>query len=227
MKTVAEIKMAIGQPDKIILSLFDYSGSWSKPYREAGYRVIQIDTQLGFDILTWDYQLIPREDVIGVLAAPPCTDFASSGAQYWPKKDKDGTTLYSLQLIEKTLEIIDYFQPKFWALENPVGRLRRILAGGIKSTEGTLSIPDKLRKVLKSKPHIWNPCDFGDPWTKKTLLWGQFNIPKTSPVKPISFSEQGSWTQVLGGKGIQTKRLRSMTPKGFARAFFNANSGKT
>lgn len=35
---------------KVILSLFDYSGSWSKPYRDAGYDVVQVDLKLGDDI---------------------------------------------------------------------------------------------------------------------------------------------------------------------------------
>lgn len=30
-----------------ILSLCDYSGSWSQPYRDAGYEVIQVDLQWG------------------------------------------------------------------------------------------------------------------------------------------------------------------------------------
>lgn len=37
---------------KTILSLFDYSGHWSKPYKDAGYDVYQCDIKLGIDILT-------------------------------------------------------------------------------------------------------------------------------------------------------------------------------
>ena len=36
--------------DKIILSLCDYSGAWSRPYQEAGYDVVQIDLALGQDV---------------------------------------------------------------------------------------------------------------------------------------------------------------------------------
>ena len=31
-----------------------------------------------------------HDDIDGILAAPPCTDFTSAGAQYWAQKDKDG-----------------------------------------------------------------------------------------------------------------------------------------
>lgn len=104
------------------------------------------------------------------------------------------------------LDIIDHYQPVFWALENPVGRLRR------------------LRAARFREPRlIFNPCDYGDPYTKKTLLWGRFNLPKRSPVEPVKVCAQGSWIQRLGGKSDRTKLLRSMTPPGFARAFFRAN----
>ena len=39
-----------------LLSLFDYTGNWSRPYREAGWHVVQIDILLGQDILEWDYR---------------------------------------------------------------------------------------------------------------------------------------------------------------------------
>ena len=80
---------------KTILSLFDYSGNWPKPYLDAGYNVVQVDIKHGQDVLEIDAQwLLDNDlaDVHGILAAPPCTDFAGSGAQYWPAKDTDGRT---------------------------------------------------------------------------------------------------------------------------------------
>ena len=60
-----------------ILSLCDFTGSWSRPYREAGYHVVQVDLQHGQDV-----RLLRRlaEPVHGILAAPPCTHFSRSGA---------------------------------------------------------------------------------------------------------------------------------------------------
>ena len=186
--------------NKIILSFFDYSGNWPKYYREAGYEVYSLDIKNGFDILELDVynDIIPLGKIHGILAAPPCTDFAGSGAQYWKQKDLDGRTDASLKLIDKVLEIIEVCQPCWWALENPVGRLQ------------------KLRPQL-GKPWYFNPCDFGDPYTKKTGLWGNFNkdLAKT-PVKP----DPNNWIMKLGGKSERTKELRSMTPLGFAKAFF-------
>lgn len=186
---------------KVVLSLFDFSGNWSKPYKDAGYEVYQVDIKHGLDILDLNQSDFPFQSVHGVLAAPPCTDFASSGAQYWKQKDLDGRTAASLALIDKTLEIVEWFQPEWWALENPVGRL------------------SKLRPML-GNPLYFQPHWFGDPWTKKTGLWGIFNkdLPRTD-VEP----DPNSWIMKLGGKSERTKELRSMTPPGFAKAFFSAN----
>jgi hypothetical protein len=59
---------------------------------------------------------------------------------------------------------------------------------------------------------------------KRRGYGGVFNVPETNPVEPIKYSSQGSWTQLLGGKSERTKELRSMTPEGFAEAFFKANN---
>lgn len=194
-------------PVYTILSLFDYTGNWSKPYRDNGYKVIQIDIKLGTDILTFNYQAIP--EVYGILCAVPCTDFAVSGARWFAEKDRDGRTQKSIELVKKSLEIINYFNPHFWALENPVGRIHKL-------------IPQLGKPLL-----IFNPCDYGDAYTKKTCLWGKFNIPIENPVQPVYHYSAGKksshlWKK-LGGKSEKTKELRSQTPMGFARAFYEAN----
>jgi len=200
---------------RLILSLFDYSGNWSLPYRDAGHCVIMVDIKHGVDVLRIDKEWIQQKIAVssftgrvdGILAAPPCTDFSGSGAQYWPAKDADGRTAASLALIDKTLEIVEICNPDWWALENPVGRL------------------NKLRPALKDfGPWYWQPHWFGDAYTKKTGLWGKFNhdLPMNY-VEPVKVCEQVSWLQKLGGKSEKTKTLRSATPMGFARAFYEAN----
>jgi site-specific DNA-cytosine methylase len=114
----------------IIISLFDYSGNWSSPYRYDRldrYKVIQIDLKHGVDILTWEYKWIPKDRVLGILAAVPCTDFALSGARHFKAKDADGRTAKSIKLAYKTLEIIDYFNPDFYAIENPMSRIHKLV----------------------------------------------------------------------------------------------------
>jgi hypothetical protein len=71
---------------------FDHSGNWSRPYRQAGYHVLQHDGKLGQDIFedTIPFCNLLRAEGItvhGILAAVPCTEFASSGARWWKAKD--------------------------------------------------------------------------------------------------------------------------------------------
>lgn len=211
---------AVGSTDllacggKTVLSLFDYSGNWSRPYREAGANVVQLDLKLGVDIMDLDCTWLAEnvlEDygtVDGILAAPPCTDFAVSGAQYWPAKDKSGQTAKSLALVRQVLRCVEYLRPDWWAMENPVGRLNKLMP-----------------ELSKYGPWYFEPWWFGDPYTKKTGLWGKFNreLPRNK-MTPIRACSQGSWIQKLGGKSERTKTLRSATPMGFAYAFFKANS---
>lgn len=108
--------------DKIILDLCGGTGSWSRPYKEAGYDV-RVITLPEYDVLTYN----PPDHVYGILAAPPCTDFASSGARWFAEKDRDGRTIDSMGVLIACLRIIADCRPVFWALENPVGRIRRWL----------------------------------------------------------------------------------------------------
>ena len=185
---------------KTVISLFDYSGNWPSFYKQAGYNVIQVDIKYDLNILELTKEDFP-DNVQGVLAAPPCTDFSGSGAQYWKIKDEDGRTAASLALVDKTLEIISWTKPVWWALENPVGRLQ------------------KLRPQL-GPPWYFQPHWFGDAYTKKTGLWGTFSrdLPRCDVIP-----DPNSWLMKLGGKSEKTKELRSMTPMGFAESFYLAN----
>ena len=177
--------------NRIILDLCGGTGAWSKPYAEKGYDVRNI-TLPDYDVRTYK----SPKNVYGILAAPPCTHFAGSGARWWEGKGIE-PLLRGLAIVDACMRIILISNPKFWVLENPVGRLVRYLG----------------------KPRMYfNPCDYGNPWTKKTALWGEFNIPKKNSVPP----SEGSKIHKFPPSEERVK-LRSITPSGFARAFFEAN----
>lgn len=199
---------------KRLLSVFDYTGNWSAPYRAAGWEVTQVDKELGQDILDWDYTQFPRDYFKGILAAVPCTAYALSGAIWWKKKDADGTTEYYNRLTRKTLEIIDYFRPglQFWVIENPVGRIAKC-------------VPE----LAKFRLYAFHPYNFGDAYTKKTILYGEFSpwlIHR--PVKPMKAPTGYHSIDLFHGikKNVSWQdraALRSVTPLGFSQAFFEAN----
>ena len=179
---------------KVILDLCGGTGAWSAPYREAGYDVRVVDVLDGEDVRL--FVALDPSDVWGVLAAPPCTHLAVSGARWWADKGETAL-LESLAIVDACLRVIVVSEPVWWALENPVGRLSTYLG----------------------HPRLtFDPCDYGDPYTKRTCLWGEFKEPKRTPVE----ATQGSKMHRVP-PGPDRWRIRSKTPPGFARAFFEAN----
>jgi hypothetical protein len=182
----------------VILDLCGGSGSWSRPYVEAGYRV-ELVTLPGFDVQVLP---APAEAAWGILAAPPCDQFslARNGVTNSPRDFVRG-----MAAVNACLRIVHQHKPRWWALENPVGLLGR-----------WLGVPRD----------VWEPCDFGDPWTKRTAIWGDFLPPRRGPfVRPLGGGpfcaacdperRKTTWCNDAGHRAI--------TPPGFARAFFEAN----
>lgn len=201
---------------KTILSLYDFTGNWALPFYENGWNVILWDIKHDcnfFDTFKdimdadadyfYEYIFDNFGTVDAVIAAQPCTDFAVSGSRWFKEKDLNGDTDFSIALVYQTLKIIDLCQPAFWALENPISRIHNLIP-----------------KLGKPKMYF-NPCDFGDPYTKRTALYGKFN---TNLVKKQVFPSEGSkMHKKYGGKSEKTKSARSETPMGFAYAFYEAN----
>jgi hypothetical protein len=199
----------------VILSLFDFTGNWAKPYQDAGHDVILWDVkhvpdfyQFFADIMhadaeyMYEYIFDNYETIDGILAAVPCTDFASSGARWWKQKDKDGSTAKSVELVYQTLRIIDICMPTFWVIENPIGRIKSL-------------VPEL------GEPWYFQPYWYGEPYTKKTGLFGNFQKPAPSNI--VEPTEGSMMWKKYGGKSERTKEARSITPAGFAQAFYNAN----
>lgn len=164
--------------------------------------------------MQWNFlEINPRKfDKIIILASQPCTEFALSGAKHFAKKDQNGVTKRAIELVNKTLSIIQYFDPFCWALENPKTRIH------------------KLNPWIGQRPKlIFNPCDYAgyDPnpensmYNKETWLFGKFNDPVLLRFEPKE-KENPGWKK-LGGSALSTKNARSITPMGFAYAFYNAN----
>lgn len=226
---------------RLIISIYDYTGAWATPYIEAGYPVMLWDGKVEGDIIKHWGSLIEKVETAidagyypyGLLAAPPCDDFAVSGSRWFSIKDAStkrcgdndiaaNTVDLHVLLVEcvflliETIEQLTGFKLKFWSLENPVGRIERLIP--------------HLKPYRKM---LFNPCDYGDAYTKKTILWGEFNADLPgNPVEPIFIEyvkKDGSITKFApqfaktGGKSEKTKAIRSATPLGFARAFFLAN----
>jgi hypothetical protein len=193
--------------NKIILDLCGGTGAWSRPYKEAGYDV-RVITLPNYDVR--DY--IPPKNVYGVLAAPPCHHFSVMRCN--TAKTKRNLT-EAMDIVRGCLNIIwlcQYGEKKlnFWALENPSsGMIIRFIG----------------------KPFFeFNPWDFGDRASKKTGVWGYFNIPQKNPI-PLTEEEKEyqrknhihRFPSAKEYPGISRRDRRAITPAGFANAFFKAN----
>lgn len=124
-----------------------------------------------------------------ILAFPPCTHLAVSGARYFEKKRKDG----------RQQAAIDFFMrfanadcPKI-AIENPVG---------IMST------------VWKKPDQIIQPWQFGHGETKKTCLWLK-GLPPLIPTEIVEGREQRIWKMP---PSEDRAKNRAKTFPGIARA---------
>jgi len=189
-----------GKPsDKIILDLCGGTGAWSRPYAEAeGYDVRNI-TLPEYDVN--DYQL--REELAilkpyGVLAAPPCTMFSLARQKSKTPRDFRQGMNVVISCLEIIWECRYGNKLAFWCLENPTGFLRQFLG-----------LP----------AFTFKPCEFGDPISKRTDLWGYFKRPKKlkNPIKV----KLGHHRNSANYPRDPTKR--AITPPGFAKAFFEVN----
>lgn len=196
----------------VVISLCDYTGIWSEPYRRR-YDVIQLDIQRPeFDPQSRGdirlFKFLEHRRVEGVIAQPPCDHFAVSGARWWEDKGEEAL-VEGLQLVDACMRIVLAHKPRWWVMENPVGRLRDYIGPPAMYVH-----PYQFAK--------WSDDPYAEAYTKKTCLWGDFNTalpvnglaPNPNEKNPIHFCPPGP----------QRKNIRSRTPQGFARAFYYANN---
>lgn len=220
----------------IIWSMFDGSGIMGLPWAEVGHTVYCFNADSGNHgeymvkmrhenlhyINCWidkDFQIkreilgTPRPDII--FAFPDCTLFSGSGSKHDRQLEEIEYSLNNAKMIRSLGEHYSCM----WMIENPVG---------------------KLSTLWRKPDHYFDPYEYGgymtgeedifhprmpprDAYTKKTCLWvgGGFIMPEKKPVPHIG--KFWGWAY-LGGKSAKTKQLRSLTPRGFARAVFEANN---
>jgi hypothetical protein len=204
---------------KTILHLCADTGSDSWPYRQdPDYEVITIGKSIGVE----NYR--PDRPIHGVFANPVCTEF--SIARDGKPRDAAGE---GMRLVRECLRIISACRKglSFWVIENPA--------------TGTL------KEFLGKPTYSYEPWWYGSPWTKKTALWGNFNIPTrtfsnwedvpklslyTRPGRPkpsLAFLHKSAWASIpeFNQSGMPTPtsdmEFRSICSQKFAQAFKEAN----
>ena len=199
----------------IILQLCADTGSDTKPWKDAGYEVILVGKDIGVE----NYH--PPANVYGIIANPPCTNFSSvrTSAKI-PRNEVEG-----MRLVIECQRIIKEANPTFWVIENPATGL--------------------LKKYLGKPKFVYQPWEFGSPWSKKTALWGEFKSPekiytewKEVPKIPELYVRKGNEKPEMVDlhksaikyipefscfKVDSDMEFRSLCSQNFAKAFFEAN----
>ena len=130
------------------LELFSGTHSFGKVSSSLGYNVYSLDRDLeagcplgsGYisehhfkeDIMTWDYKQFDRGFFKLITASPVCMWWSHLRRSWIGRKIKaHGNTiitkeildqdieLYGVPMVDKVFEIIDYFDPEYYIIENP------------------------------------------------------------------------------------------------------------
>tara|TARA_R110002096_G_scaffold380193_2_gene574148 strand:- start:96 stop:704 length:609 start_codon:yes stop_codon:yes gene_type:complete len=135
-----------------VLELFSGTGSIGKCCKELGYDVLSLDNELpadiNIDIMEWDYKIYPKDSFDIIWASPPCTQYSKAKSQ--GVRDIEGAN----KIVLRTLDIINYFNPYWWFMENPQ-------TGLLKKQEIMNGIPF----------YDCDYCMYGKPYRKRTRIW--------------------------------------------------------
>jgi len=184
-----------GGEGRIILDLCGGTGSWSRPYAEAGYTVHNI-TLPEFDVLRtvvnhnpdgdhlWFLPPNPREvrgeqpkldvpvgDVCGILSAPPCTQFSFARTNAKVPRDLEG----GMEIVEVCLKII---RTCLYRLDRDQQKYAPLKFWALENPYFGM-----LRWFLGKPAFVFDPWEFGDAYKKRTALWGHFNEPERTHSK--------------------------------------------
>ena len=232
---------------KVVWSLFDGSGLAAQPWAEAGYDVFcfnwddadhgpygnlgckVVHEKIHYVNLFIDGTFLQRCGPYGVpsfiMAFPPCTDLAVSGAAHFARKREINPDFQNIAV--RTAKVAYKVAKKFgvpYMIENPVSVLSTMWRAPNYRFHpweygGYLPLDD-------SHPFFPDYIAARDAYPKLTCLWtgGGFIMPHKITVRCTpGYSSQHS---KLGGKGVRTKTIRSLTPRGFALAIYKANKVK-
>jgi len=157
-----------------ILELFAGTGSVGKVARSQGHTVVSLDLKdadINTDIMLWDYKKAYEPNYFDMIwASPPCNTFSNLRRSWIGRKTKyfgdkvitkemldEDMMNVGLPILRKTLEIIEYYDPIFYVIENPM--------------------TGRMKDYIKDIPYTQaDYCQYGFSYKKPTLFWNNFDF---------------------------------------------------
>jgi hypothetical protein len=184
-----------------LLELFSGTGSVGKVAKEFGYSVVSLDLKnadINTNILDWDYTIYPEGFFETIWASPPCSTFSNIQSCLIGRNGKTKETIIKrienegLPILNKTLEIINYFKPRYFFIENPQ--------------------TGKMKDYLIDLPYIdVDYCMYSDwGYKKPTRIWTNKEglIGKRCDKKCFGFQNNKHAIKITKGKTTLSERYR-------------------
>ena len=130
--------------------------SVSNVWKDHGHETLTLDIDpkcmpdICTDIMSWEFTDFSLEPPDCIWCSPPCTHYSIARTRAKTPRDLEGSD----KIVQRCLEIIAYWRPRYWVIENP--------------QTGLL----KTREVIRGVPFVdVDYCAFGAPYRKRTRFW--------------------------------------------------------
>ena len=193
-----------------VLDLFAGTRSVAKAFEKNGHEVYTIEWDRVHEGIDWYADLfdVTAKDIIErfgkpdvIWASPPCEKFSVAAiGKHWIKGTNDPKTeetKEALRLLEHVVNLIKELNPKYYFIENPRGKMRKV-------------------DVMQSLPmYTVTYCQYGDTRMKPTDIWTNHPNPQFKPACKNGMpchvaAPRGSQT---GTQGLKGSILRSVIPE--------------
>lgn len=133
------------------------------------------------DMLEWDYTIFPPGQFDVIWCSPPCTEYSSA------KSRGVRDLVYADSLVKRCFDIIDYYKPRSWIMENPATGL----------------LPGRIQTIQPGTPEpvISDYCAYGSLYRKRTAFWSNqpLTLNKCQKGKCESVGTDGRHKAIIGG----------------------------
>jgi hypothetical protein len=163
-----------------LLELFSGTQSVGKVARELEWEVTCLDrdmkADIQCDIMDWDYKNSFAPGAFDMVwASPPCTEYSKAKTVGVRRIDEAN------DIVQRTIDIILYFKPRFYIIENP--------------QTGLLKEQSLMSGIMYDDVDY---CKYGMHYRKRTRLWN--NIINWEP-RPLCLKDCGN---MVGNRHIET-----------------------